>query len=292
MLKHNTESVGIMFLEKGYELLDEYRGCIIPMRFRCKCGQFGMLSLNKFQRGDKCGKCSPCRQKFTREEVASVFLKHRCELLEQHYKNNSTLMSYRCKCGNISKVSLAAFKSQNQNCYQCGLVKIKLSHSKNKNWINKISGPNNYQWIVDREQKHKNHMLRKASYNRREDVVFRRKMYKALSSSLKLCGLVKSKRTHELLGYTPEMLQSHIYAHPNYASLKKSTWHLDHIFPITAFVENGIFDLKIINSLDNLQPLSCSQNTSKHAKYDKAAFAAWLASHGVQSSRVSGTTLL
>jgi hypothetical protein len=255
-----------MFTLKGYELLDQYRGCTQRMRFRCICGQIGQISLNKFQRGDKCGKCSPNRKVFTLEEVAKVFSERGCELLETVYHNNCTLMNYRCKCGAIAKVTFGAFKSQNQNCYECGLKKIKEKRSNNREWIKKISGANNYQWITDRQKA-------------RENELFRKKMYKALSSSLKAGKITKARRTHEILGYTPKELQDYISSHPNYQKVCKGSWHLDHIFPINAFIENGVTDPKIINCLENLRPLSGRQNSRKRSKYDKVAFAAWLKAH-------------
>ena len=60
--------------------------------------------------------------------------------------------------------------------------------------------------------------------------------------------------------------------------LDTQNYHVDHIFPIKAFVEHGIYDLDIINSEDNLQFLSKSENSSKNDKYDKEKFNTWLES--------------
>ena len=53
-------------------------------------------------------------------------------------------------------------------------------------------------------------------------------------------------------------------------------WHIDHIFPISAFFEHGITDLKLINHLENLQPLSQKDNNEKSAKYNTNQFKRWL----------------
>ena len=58
-------------------------------------------------------------------------------------------------------------------------------------------------------------------------------------------------------------------------------WSIDHIFPIKAFVEHGITDMSIINSLDNLQPLLLSENISKSDKYCEKDFFTWLKNHNV-----------
>ena len=63
--------------------------------------------------------------------------------------------------------------------------------------------------------------------------------------------------------------------------VKNKKWEVDHVFPIKAFLDYGISDLKIINCLDNLQPLSEYDNCSKNAKYDCVEFEKWLVSKKV-----------
>jgi hypothetical protein len=61
------------------------------------------------------------------------------------------------------------------------------------------------------------------------------------------------------------------YSHliENYVS---NNYHVDHIYPIKAFVENNIFDLDIINCDDNLQLLEAKENISKNDKYNIEEF--------------------
>tara|TARA_R110001632_G_C11239674_1_gene407566 strand:+ start:241 stop:825 length:585 start_codon:yes stop_codon:yes gene_type:complete len=47
----------------------------------------------------------------------------------------------------------------------------------------------------------------------------------------------------------------------------KAEWHIDHIKPVSLFIEEGITDPAIINALSNLQPLWAKDNLSKGAKY-------------------------
>lgn len=70
-------------------------------------------------------------------------------------------------------------------------------------------------------------------------------------------------------------------SHPNWASCVGKKWDIDHVFPVSAFVSFGVFDLKIINSLDNLQPLPKNTNLSKGGTYDNEAFVKWLLKKGV-----------
>ena len=56
----------------------------------------------------------------------------------------------------------------------------------------------------------------------------------------------------------------------------KRGYNMDHIFPIKAFIEYKIEDVKVINSLDNLQPMLLIDNMKKSDKYNKEEFAKWL----------------
>ena len=71
----------------------------------------------------------------------------------------------------------------------------------------------------------------------------------------------------------------HIKSHPNWEKIKDQDWHLDHIFPLQAFLEHNIKDIKLINCLDNLQPLLGKENISKGDKYNKEQFLNWLSIH-------------
>lgn len=46
-------------------------------------------------------------------------------------------------------------------------------------------------------------------------------------------------------------------------------WHIDHIKPIKAFVDEGIADPSVINALENLQPLWATENFIKGSRYDQ-----------------------
>jgi hypothetical protein len=63
--------------------------------------------------------------------------------------------------------------------------------------------------------------------------------------------------------------------------VKDGKWSIDHIFPVKAFVENKIYDIKIINCLDNLQPMNLIKNFSKGAKYNQEDFVCWLKTKGI-----------
>jgi len=86
----------------------------------------------------------------------------------------------------------------------------------------------------------------------------------------------KANHSHKVLGYSPNDLLSHLQTFPQWETLKHGQWHLDHVFPIAAFVRKGITDPKVICRLDNLQPLAGKENCSKGDECDEDLFQEWL----------------
>lgn len=252
MLKRTTEEVRTYFEERGCKLLSEYFGAQKPMRYKCKCGRESITNYNHFSHGKRCGYCGTNgrTKKYSLEEVKDIFTKRGCEMLDDIYVNGHTHINYQCVCSRKAKITLMAFVHQNQTCFQCG--------------VDKHRGAGNHEWKPDRV-KH------------REDQLFRKKCYKALRSTLESVGQEKVGRTTDMLGYGPKELQEYITQHPKWESVKDQNWHLDHIFPITAFLDHGIRDIKLINALENLQPMIGSENISKGDGYDKLHFQEWMA---------------
>jgi hypothetical protein len=250
-LKRTTEDVAEYFKAQGCELLDEYHGCMEPMDYKCSCGEYGTTTWNNFTKGKRCGQCTKHGQSKKRslKQVQEIFKKRGCEFLDSEFKGIHYKHCYRCKCGEVNEITFAGFHHQNQLCKECG---------RKKNMGSKHHG-----WRPDREKK-------------REDDLFRKKCYKALSASLKAVGKKKVGRTSDMLGYGPKELQEHITQHPNWTKVKDQDWHLDHIFPVHAFLERDITDVALINHLDNLQPLTQTANNQKHSKYNKKEFEKWL----------------
>lgn len=118
--------------------------------------------------------------------------------------------------------------------------------------------------------------LKEKYCSKRCRCLFPKKIYKALQTCYTYFGEKKRDHANKLLGYSPRQLQDHIKNHPNWERVKDSEWHLDHIFPIIAFLEHGIKDIAVICRLDNLQPLSGTKNSSKNGSYDEKAFLDWL----------------
>lgn len=80
----------------------------------------------------------------------------------------------------------------------------------------------------------------------------------------------KPGKTEAMLGYTRLDLKNHIESmfKDGMSWGNHGEWHVDHIKPVSAFIKEGEKDPKVINALENLQPLWAKDNLSKGAKYD------------------------
>jgi len=255
-LGKTTEEVAEYFKRHDCELLDEYNGVYNKMKYRCSCGVISYTTWNNFKYGKRCGYCVKQGQKKKRslEEVQRIFKERNCEFLDDEFKGVHYKHRYRCKCGQEAAITFIGFYHQNQNCRECG---------RKKNL-----GSGNPAWAKDREAL----ALKKK---------VRKKCYSMLSHTLHTTNKNKVGKTSDMLGYTPLELQQHLTNHPNWEKVKDGNWHLDHIFPIEAFVEYKIYDIKIINHLDNLRPLSQHENNVKKDKCDKEEFEKWLKEHNI-----------
>lgn len=320
-MRKTINEVKQCFTEHGCELLEDvYANAHVKMKYRCVCGNESHINFNNFRSGKRCGcgrqgvkrltedeikieveargckfissdfldnkhivkcichcglerccelkslrrskNCSKCRNRdmaLEYEKVKAYFAEHGCELLDVEYKNARTKMKYKCVCGDISEIVFDSFQRGNR-CQKCGGKKIS----------DKVAGENHPNWNPNREQVKSN-------------LYFRKRCCGLVKNALKCIGRTKISKTAELLGYDYKQLREHIQNHPNWNIVKNGKWHVDHKFPIKAFLDYGISDLKVINGLDNLQPLSKRDNLSKHDSYDSGEFEKWLISKGVKN---------
>ena len=255
--KHNIEEIKTIFKNSECEILEEsdywYKNVNSPINYKCSCGRIAKITLHSFKRGNRCGYCNVKgrKKRYSLEEIKNIFIERGCELLDDNYKNAFLPLNFKCVCNNITKISLHSFL-QGCYCIQCG--------------IKKHSGENHVNWQPDREQKKTND-------------AFTKRCRGIIERTLKSLGKKKEKRTYELLGYDSKQLQEYIKSHPNWEFVKDASWHLDHIFPIQAFLDHNIRDIKLINCLDNLQPLTEHENLLKHDTYNKEQFLEWLKTH-------------
>jgi predicted transcriptional regulator len=86
-----------------------------------------------------------------------------------------------------------------------------------------------------------------------------------IARALKAQGGIKTTNTYELLGYTAAELKLHIEGtfKEGMTWEDRDSFHIDHIKPVAAFFEEGIYDPRIINALCNLQALTPDENRKK-----------------------------
>jgi Protein of unknown function (DUF723) len=75
----------------------------------------------------------------------------------------------------------------------------------------------------------------------------------------------QSNRTAAMLGYTFVEFKAHIERQfePWMSWANHGEWHVDHIYPVSRFIRDGVTDVKVINALSNLRPLAKGANLSK-----------------------------
>lgn len=135
----------------------------------------------------------------------------------------------------------------------------------------------NYSNLTEFKQKHKKRSKNYRLNNREKISKYFKKRYidkpheyawrGMLRSVIRRLGTKKESSTYEILGYSAEQLKNHIenlfidgMCWDNWGE-----WHIDHKIPISFFDKNE--DPKIINSLENLQPMWASENISKGNKF-------------------------
>lgn len=303
-----------IFQEKGCRLLDKYLFYQGSMKYICKCGEIAQTSLYGFKKSKGCRKCNThhLSLKYTHEEVVKIFEQNGCALLSKEYVSNGSPLNYKCNCGNISKIKLRDF-NKGHRCRQCmARFNSELFRTPNDE-IKVICEQNGCQFIESFIHKSRTRIKYICKCGRqseayfdnfkrypncwecskekkrgancymydpdREAVALRKKFRKVceqlIRRALKCSDGKKSDNTYKVLGYSPQDLQSHILNHPNYVNCQNE-YHIDHIFPIQAFLDHNIKDMKIINALDNLRPISILENLSKADNYDKLEFEQWL----------------
>ena len=230
------------------------------MSYVCSCGTNHSVRWHHFKNGTRCRSClskkmkeEGGRKQAVKRKIKEYFEQHECKLLD-NYNGQLQHLNFICSCGRKGKVTWKQFK-KGSRCEHCAKERIK----------NRFipSGPTHFRWNPDREEVLLNRKIRE-------------KIKKSLKRVLNEAKKEKIKKTFEYIGYTREDLVNHIKSHINWDKVKNSEWELDHIFPLKAFFDQGIYDEKVINSLENLQPLTKRQNRSKNDRYIKEDFVFFL----------------
>ena len=123
--------------DKVILLSEEYINNKQPLDLRCSCGNIFQRDFEHINRGQIL--CQNCSKKIVSENyrLSLDYIKDKikesgCEYISGDYVNNKSLLTIRCKCGNIFQKSWAKFSSGQDHCPDCGkknLVDSKLKFS-------------------------------------------------------------------------------------------------------------------------------------------------------------------
>lgn len=224
-------------------------------------------------------------------EMKQFYLDYGCELLEDEYKNVHTKMKYRCKCGDICIASYRVFKHSKQ-CKNCSFDKVHENQRLGIDNAKKIFSDGGCT-CLENEYINSYALMRYICSCGNESKISLNNFKRGVRC--KECGDKKfSEKTsgtnhwnwsggaHEIdIIKLRKSSQSIIKKFRRKNKINGRDIHIDHIYPIIAFVEHGIFDLDIINSDDNLQILTRFENCSKGGKYNTEDFQTYLNSKGI-----------
>lgn len=154
-------------------------------------------------------------------------------------------------------------KKRKERYNQDVLNRVKIREQQKKYYENnkKLFSENAKLWVE--KNKDRRNEISKKHYNKYKTLMICRRLIKR---TIKFLGTEKESSTIEILGYSPSSLKETIESKfqegmswENYGE-----WHIDHIKPISSFDKSE--SPKIINSLENLQPLWAFDNLSKGSK--------------------------
>lgn len=241
----------------GYSLLScRYVSYDTSLQIMCDHGHQVKITWSNFKRGHRCNICghkrSAARRRVSYEYVCNYFQQEGCSLLEDEYKNATTKMQYICTCGREATTTWSRFKNGSR-CKRCW------SERESKERMN-----------PDREL---------VAFNK----LVARRCNSMLRRVLRGFSRKKSATSEKIVGYSHRDLQNRLSTHPSFTALKDKKWVIDHVFPIKAFADHGIDDMKIINCLENLRPLSHSENAVKNDYYVECDFLYWVESKIAQT---------
>lgn len=259
--KLTYEIVKQRFEEAGLTLLStEYINSTQKLDYLCSKGHRHSISTGDLSSGRGCPFCWEIRKRESKlTPIATIKEEIESEgytLITKEYTSGKQVLDAICPKGHEWTTTLSKFR--------CG---YRCKYCARERDIERWTGSTNPMWNPDREAVKQN-----------------RKIWTAWRNTIR-CGASgrntsTSEQVEALLGYNWHELREHLRSHPNWEKCKNS-YHVDHIFPIKAFLDYGIKDPSVIHALENLQPLDTTKNLKKNCHYDKDKFEEYLREKGL-----------
>lgn len=108
---------------------DFYVNTATPLHIRCKCGNEFKRDFHHIQRGQLY--CTDCvnnamseRNRKPFESVLKEIEEKGCRYIAGDYINQSSVLTLKCRCGNIFKKSAVKFLNGQDRCQECGRKKL------------------------------------------------------------------------------------------------------------------------------------------------------------------------
>lgn len=131
--KYTYDDVREYIESKGCKLLsDKYVNNKTILKIQCGCGEIFNRSFQDFKNKNRytCQFCSGNKLRY--KDVKKYIESKDCELLSTDYRNASTKLHIRCKCGNDYYTAFGTFKKDKQwQCQKCG-DKLRVERMKNR----------------------------------------------------------------------------------------------------------------------------------------------------------------
>ena len=192
------------------------------------------------------------------------------------------------KCGEIRPLTAFNFRKDSQtyrrDCKVCRKARRREQYENNKERV----AAQAKEWRLANSEQFKK---RQAQYYQENKEAFRKRTNKWRSENKeKLAKWARERRKRPYyklreayrsllrrtidgkkseVGYTREEIRDHMeklfsegMSWDNYGE-----WHIDHIKPVKAFWDEGVTDPKVVNALENLQPLWAKDNLRKSSKW-------------------------
>jgi hypothetical protein len=249
--RHRTDLIGRVFEKLTVVSYAHTKNKKIRWNCVCSCGNSVVVAGSNLQNGHtkSCGCFKKEAGKKRRIDLTGKTFERLTVISYSHTDERGVAFwNCTCSCDNKNAVIRGAYLVSGHT-RSCGCL--------NTERINSCFREKNPMWNPDRET-----------------VMLRLKIHVAakalVSSVLKSLGKKKTATSEKLSGYTKEGLKEHMEKlfKPGMSWDNWGEWHIDHIKPVAQFIKEGVTDLKIISSLDNLQPLWAKDNLSKSCKWE------------------------
>lgn len=165
-------------------------------------------------------------------------------------KHKASVWEAKCDCGNTTVI---AGPSKTKSC-GCLQREVMADMQRAKAQPNPISKTKEYRASLRKRLRSK------------PEVIAQERVARMMAHALVAVGHVKSGRTFDLLGYTPDDLRLHIEKQftSGMSWDNRGEWELDHIVPIST--ATCFDDVIRLNQLPNLRPLWAPENNRKKDK--------------------------